>query len=256
MEVLPVQFHNKVALVTGGGGGIGRVTAVALAEAGAQVVVADVAVQAGEETARLIEDRGGRSLFIQTDVTQADQVQRMIDQTVAHFGRLDCAFNNAGIEGTLARTADIAEAEFDQLLAVNLKGVWLCMKAEIQQMLRQGGGAIVNTASVAGVVGAHSMPIYSATKHGVVGLTRSAAVEYTRSNIRVNAIAPSFTRTPMAERAFAQFPRFEEAVIRSNPSRRLAEAEEVAAAVLWLFSDAASFVTGMVMPVDGGFTAQ
>lgn len=256
MNELSVQLHNKVALVTGGGGGIGRVTALALAEAGACVVVADVAIKAGEETVRLIHDTGGRTLFIQTDVSRSDQVQHLIDETVIRFGRLDCAFNNAGIEGSLARTADIAEAEFDQLLAVNLKGVWLCMRAEIQQMLRQGGGAIVNTASVAGVVGAHSMPAYSATKHGVVGLTRSAAIEYTRSNIRVNAIAPSFTRTPMAERAFAQFPRFEEAVIRANPSRRLGEPEEVAAAVVWLLSDAASFVTGVTLPVDGGFTAQ
>jgi NAD(P)-dependent dehydrogenase (short-subunit alcohol dehydrogenase family) len=256
MNELPVQFHDKITLVTGGGGGIGRVTALALAKVGAAVVVADVATEAGEETAQRVQDTGGRSLFIHTDVTQSDQVQRLIDETVAQFGRLDCAFNNAGIEGSLLRTADIAEDEFDQLLAINLKGVWLCMKAEINQMLRQGGGAIVNTASVAGLTGAHSMPIYSATKHGVVALTRSAAVEYTRANIRVNAVAPSFTRTPMAERAFAQFPRFEEAVIRYNPSRRLAEPEEVAAAVLWLLSDAASFVTGTILPVDGGFTAQ
>jgi NAD(P)-dependent dehydrogenase (short-subunit alcohol dehydrogenase family) len=249
-------LDDKVALVTGGGGGIGRVTALALAEAGASVVVADMADEAGQETARLIEARGGRSLFVHTDVSRSAEVQNLVAETVRQFGRLDCAFNNAGIEGSLVRTADVEEEEFDQLFAVNLKGVWLCMKYEINHMIHHGGGAIVNTASVAGLVGAHSMPAYSATKHGVVGLTRTAAVEYTRYHIRVNAVCPAFTRTPLAERAFEKFPRLEEAVLRANPSRRLGEPQEVATAVLWLLSDAASFVNGATLAIDGGLTAQ
>jgi NAD(P)-dependent dehydrogenase (short-subunit alcohol dehydrogenase family) len=250
------QLQNKVALITGGGSGIGRATAVHFANAGAQVAIADLNPTGGQETVDQITAAGGDAFFVQADVAQAADVQAMIHAVVAHYGRLDCAFNNAGIEGNPARTKDTTEADFDRIIAINLKGVWLCMKHELEQMLAQGHGVIVNTASVAGLVGAHSMPAYAASKHGVIGLTRTAAVEYARKNIRINAICPSFVQTPLVDRAFAALPGLEQGVINANPSRRLAEPHEIAQAVLWLCSDAASFVNGTALTVDGGFTAQ
>ncbi len=250
------DLAQKTALITGAGSGIGRATALAFARAGANVVVADINRQAGEATSQLIRERGGRALFIAVDVAQSDQVASMIDRAAREFGRLDCAFNNAGVAGMPTRTADADEAEFDRLMAVNVKGVWLCLKYEIRHMLEHGGGAIVNTASVAGLTGAHSLPLYAASKHAVVGLTRSAAVEYARKGIRVNAVGPSVVKTPMLDGAFALLPRFVEAATAANPSRRLGEPEEVAAAVVWLCSDAAGFVNGAVLPIDGGFLAQ
>ncbi len=250
------DLAQKTALITGAGSGIGRATALAFARAGANVVVADINRQAGEATSQLIRERGGRTLFIAVDVAQSDQVASMIDRAAREFGRLDCAFNNAGVAGMPTRTADADEAEFDRLMAVNVKGVWLCLKYEIRHMLEHGGGAIVNTASVAGLTGAHSLPLYAASKHAVVGLTRSAAVEYARKGIRVNAVGPSVVKTPMLDGAFALLPRFVEAATAANPSRRLGEPEEVAAAVVWLCSDAAGFVNGAVLPIDGGFLAQ
>lgn len=250
------SLQNKVALVTGGASGIGQVTAYALAQAGAKVVVADVNAAAGEATAQIIRDKGGHALFIQTDVGNAAAVQSLIHTIIHTYRRLDCAFNNAGIEGLPTRTADAHEDDFDQIMRVNVKGVWLCMKYEIQQMVEQGGGAIVNTASVAGLVGAHSLPIYAASKHAVVGLTKSAAVEYARKGVRINAVCPTVIRTPMVERGLAALPQFMDVVKQSIPMRRIGEPEEVAAAVLWLCSDAAKFVTGATLTVDGGFTAQ
>ena len=250
------SLTNKVTLITGAGAGIGRAAALAFAQAGARLALVDVNEEAGATTATLIREAGGEAIFVRADVRQAAEVARMVQATVAHFGRLDCAFNNAGIEGPPTRTADTPEADFDQIIAVNLKGVWLCMKYEIQQMLAQGGGVIVNTASVAGLVGAHSMPAYAASKHGVIGLTKTAAVEYARKNIRVNAVCPAVIRTAMVERALDVMPQLAEGMIAANPSRRLGEPAEVAAAVLWLCSDAASFVTGAALTIDGGLTAQ
>lgn len=250
------QLSDKVTLITGGGSGIGRATAVLFAQEGAHVAVADLNLDTAEETVELIAAGGGQAFAFQADVSRAADVQAMVGEVVARYGRLDCAFNNAGIEGLPTRTMDVTEADFDRIIAVNLKGVWLCLKYELEQMVAQGGGAIVNTASVAGLTGAHSMPAYAASKHGVVGLTRSAAVEYGRKNIRINAVCPSVIDTPMVHRGFETFPQFVEATIRINPMRRLGQAEEVARAVLWLCSDAASFTNGAALTVDGGFTAQ
>ena len=250
------SLQNKVVLVTGGASGIGRVTALALAQAGAKVALADVDAAGGEATAKLIQEHGSEALFVRTDVGDAAAVQSLMQTIITTYGRLDCAFNNAGIEGLPTRTADASEDDFDRIMRVNVKGVWLCMKAEIQQMVAQGGGVIVNTASVAGLVGAHSLPIYSASKHAVVGLTKSAAVEYARKGVRVNAVCPTVIRTPMVERGLAALPEFMDVVKQSIPMRRIGEPEEVAAAVLWLFSDASRFVTGTTLSIDGGFTAQ
>lgn len=249
------NFDGKVVLVTGGGGGIGRASALAFAKAGARVAVVDRDVAAGTETTRLIETTGAQALFIQTDVTQAAQVEAMVAQVVAHFGRLDCAFNNAGIEEEHMRLADCAEDTFDRIMAVNVKGVWLCLKYELAQMLKQGGGSIVNTASVASLVGAPKMAAYSASKHAVLGLTKSAAVEYGRKNIRVNAVCPGVIRTAMFDRAVQADPKVGPAVAQLHPIGRIGEADEVAAVVLWLSSDAASFVTGHAHTVDGGMTS-
>jgi NAD(P)-dependent dehydrogenase (short-subunit alcohol dehydrogenase family) len=248
------NFEDKVVLVTGAGGGIGRGTALAFARAGARVVVADIAA-AGEETAALVRAAGGQAVFIRTDVTRADQVQAMVAQTVATYGRLDCAFNNAGIEEEHMRLADCSEETFDRIMGINVKGVWLCLKYQLAQMLQQGGGAIVNTASVAGLVGAPKMAAYSASKHAVLGLTKSAAIEYARKGIRVNAVCPGVIRTAMYERAVAADPQIGLAAAQMHPVGRLGEVDEVAAVVLWLCSDAASFVTGHAHTVDGGLTA-
>jgi NAD(P)-dependent dehydrogenase (short-subunit alcohol dehydrogenase family) len=250
-----MRFDNKVVLVTGGGGGIGRASALAFARAGAKVAVTDRDVKAGEETTAQVKALGAEAIFIESDVMQATQVQAMVAQVVAHFGRLDCAFNNAGIEEEHMRMADCDEAIFDRIMGVNVKGVWLCMKYQIAQMLTQGGGSIVNTASVAGLVGAPKMSAYSASKHAVIGLTKSAAVEYGRKRIRVNAVCPGVIRTVMFERAVLADPKVGSTVAGIHPVGRIGEADEVAAAVLWLSSDAASFVTGLAHTVDGGMTS-
>ena len=250
------QLQGKIALITGGGSGIGRETAVLFANHGAKVAIADINPVGGQETVAIITEQGGEGLFVRVDVAQAEQVENMVNEVVGRYGRLDIAFNNAGIEGHPVRTIDVSEADFDQIMAVNVKGVWLCMKYQIPQMITQGGGVIVNTTSVAGLVGTHSMPVYGASKHAVIGLTKSAALEYARKGIRINAVCPSVIRTPMVERGFAEFPQFVEATKRINPMRRLGEPDEVAAAVLWLCSDAASFVNGTALTIDGGFTAQ
>ena len=249
------MFEGKVALVTGAGGGIGRATALAFAREGARVVASDIEGAGGEETARLVEEAGGGAVHVACDVTRPTEVEGLVGAAVDAFGRLDCAHNNAGVEGAYGRTADCDEENFDRTCAVNLKGVYLCLKAEIAHMLGAGGGAIVNTASVAGVEGAKNLPAYVASKHGVVGLTRTAALEYATRGIRVNAVCPGPIRTRMLEALLEENPRMEPAMIAAVPMRRLGKPEEIAEAVVWLCSDRASYVTGQGIVVDGGFTA-
>ncbi|MAG31725.1 MAG: short chain dehydrogenase [Deltaproteobacteria bacterium] len=251
------DFDGRAALVTGAGAGIGRAIALALANEGASVVVADIAVDGGEETLRLIEEDGGRAIFVATDVSQPEQVQALVTATVDTYGQLDCAFNNAGI----ARESQLFLADtpleiFDQIIDVNLRGVFLCMKYELQQMLSQGGGgAIVNTASTMAWVASPGSPIYSASKHGVVGLTKSAAIAYADQGIRINAVCPGNTDTAILAPTKAKASSVIDALIENTPLRRLADPMEIAKAALWLGSDGASFCTGHAMLVDGGFVA-
>ena len=246
------RLENKVALITGGGSGIGRATAVTFAKEGATVVVADVNTEGGEGTVRAIKEADGEGLFVHADVSKSPDVKALVDKAVETYGRLDCAFNNAGILGTNALTPDAAEENWDSVISVNLKGVWLCMKYEIPQMLKGGGGAIVNTSSLFGLVGSECLSAYVASKHGVAGLTKTAALEYAQKDIRINAVCPGTIHTPMYERVVAGNPEVEAQFIALEPTGRLGTPEEVAEAVVWLCSDAASFVTGHVMSVDGG----
>ncbi len=250
------DFTGKVALVTGAASGIGRASALAFARRGATVVAADVDVAGGEQTAELARESGGDALFIPTDVTAADQVCALIEKTVEHYGRLDCAHNNAGLLGTPMDLAQCSEAVWDRIVSVNLRGVWLCMKHEIPPMLQRGGGAIVNTASVAGLVGVRGFSPYAATKHAVVGLTKTAALDYARRGIRVNAVCPGLVRTPMVENYTQKNPEVEAQLLLFQPLGRMGTPDEVAAAVVWLCSDEAAFVTGSAMTLDGAWTAQ
>lgn len=250
------QFEGKVALVTGAASGMGRASALAFAREGAKVVAADVVVADGEETVRKIKDAGGEAIFVKADVSKAAEVEALVKKAVDTYGRLDFAHNNAGIEGVTAQTPDCPEDNWDRVININLKGVWLCMKHEIPQMLKQGGGAIVNTASVAGLVGFAGLPAYCASKGGVVQLTRTAALEYAKSGIRVNAVCPGVIHTPMIDRLVAVQPEAEAAFLALEPVGRMGKPEEVIEAVVWLCSDAASFVTGHAMAVDGGLVAQ
>ncbi|PYV24658.1 MAG: short chain dehydrogenase [Acidobacteria bacterium] len=253
---MPRSLEGKVALITGGSSGIGRVAALAFAREGARVVLGNRRVEEGEETVRRVRETGGEALVVRTDVTRAADVEALVAKAVQTYGRLDCAFNNAGMTGDMARTAECTEENWDRTLNVNLKGVWLAMKYEILQMLNQGGGAIVNNASVAGLVGMRGGPAYSASKGGVVQLTRTAALEYAKAGIRVNAVCPGFVATPMTEEHTRTNPDLEAWIKRIQPMGRLATPEEVAEAVVWLCSDAASFVTGHPLVLDGGLVAQ
>jgi NAD(P)-dependent dehydrogenase (short-subunit alcohol dehydrogenase family) len=256
MRQMTESLAGKVALVTGGGSGIGRASACAFAREGARVVVADVAIEGGEETVRLIEESGGEAVFVKADVSKRVEVEAMVNTGAATWGRLDCAHNNAGLAEFRASTADLTEEVWDHIIAVNLKGVWLSMKYEIPQMLKHGRGAIVNTASVVGLVGVGYQPAYVASKHGVVGLTKAAALEYAKAGIRVNAVCPGAVRTPAIEWFIGSNPQLERRLKAQHPIGRLGTAEEIAATVVWLCSDAASFITGHAMAVDGGVTAQ
>jgi len=250
------KLEGKVALVTGGSSGIGRATALAFAREGAQVVVADVSVEGGQETARTIKENGGQAVFIKADVSKSGDVEGLIEQAIQTYGRLDYACNNAGIEGEQASTVNCSEANWDRVINVNLKGVWLCMKYEIPHMLKQGSGAIVNMSSVAGLVGFSNAPAYTASKHGILGLTKTAALEYAKAGIRVNAVCPGVIRTMMVERVTGGDPQVEAQLTAIEPVGRMGRSEEVAEAVVWLCSDAASFVTGHAMVVDGGLVVQ
>jgi NAD(P)-dependent dehydrogenase (short-subunit alcohol dehydrogenase family) len=243
------QLQNKVALVTGGGSGIGRATASAFAREGAKAVIADLVVKDGEETVRMIREAGGKAIFIKADVSQRSEVEMLVLKAVELYGRTDCAFNNAGISQVPTFTADCTEENWDRVININLKGVWLCMKYEIAQMLNQGGGVIVNMASGLGLVARPGRPAYVASKHGVVGLTRAAALEYATAGIRINAICPGFIST------VARDPKVEAQFIASTPMGRMGRPEEIAEAVLWLCSDGASYMTGHPLVVDGGVLA-
>lgn len=250
-------LSEKSTIVTGGSSGIGRAAALVFAREGARVMVADISEKGGSETVQMIESKGGEAMFHRCDVARASDVSNLVAATVRKWGRLDCAFNNAGVAGSMLRTADYEEEEFDRLIAINLKGVWLCMRAEIRQFFAQrSAGAIVNTASAAGLVASHSMPAYTAAKHGVVGLTKCAGVEYARAGIRINAVCPGVVDTPLVAGMIAALPRVEKALDRAEPIGRRARADEIAEAVAWLCSDRASFVTGAAISVDGGLTAQ
>lgn len=250
------SLEGKVALVTGSSSGIGRASALAFAREGAKVVVADVQVKGGEETARMIKETGREAIFVKADVSKASDVEKLISTAGRTYNRLDCAHNNAGIEGVSASTIDCTEENWDRVIDINLKGVWLCMKYEIPQMLKQGGGAIVNTSSVAGFIGFRDSPAYCASKGGIIQLTRVAALEYAARGIRVNAVCPGVIRTPMIERSTGGKQEVEAQLIGIEPAGRLGTPEEVAEAVVWLCSDAASFVMGHPMVVDGGLISQ
>lgn len=249
------EWSGKVALVTGGTSGIGRETALLFARRGAKVAVAGRREAEGNATVQLIRDAGSEGLFVKTDVSRSADVKALIDKTVKAFGGLDCAFNNAGTEGKWLPIVEQTEADWDITIDINLKGTWLCLKYELQQMLKQGRpGAIVNNSSVAGFIGSNGTATYSASKHGVLGLTKAAALEVAKNGIRVNVVCPAVIETAMADRLFGK-PDAHERAIAFHPMGRLGKTSEIAEAVLWMCSSASSFMTGQSLVVDGGFLA-
>jgi NAD(P)-dependent dehydrogenase (short-subunit alcohol dehydrogenase family) len=252
---MKISFENKVALVTGAASGLGLATAKAFAEAGAAVVLADWNEQEVRKAAKEFADQGHKSLAVHCDVSDDAQVEAMVKKTVATFGRLDAAYNNAGIQNVLAETADSPRDDYDRVMGVNLRGVWSCMKFELQQMREQGSGAIVNCSSLGGLIGGNQRGTYHAAKHGVIGFTKSAALEYATRGIRVNDVCPGMIQTPMSDKMIAegQGPELDKMLQTFVPMKRLGRAEEIADAVLWLCSDKASYVTGQSISVDGGY---
>jgi NAD(P)-dependent dehydrogenase (short-subunit alcohol dehydrogenase family) len=249
------SFVGKVALITGGNAGIGRATAIEFAKHGAKVVITGRREKEGHEVIAEIKAIGGDAIFVKTDVSKESDVEAMIKQTLETFGRLDFAFNNAGVEETLTPLANQTEETYDQIMDINVKGVWLSLKHEIPAMLKSGGGAIVNNSSIGGLVGFAMAPIYVASKHAVVGLTKAVALEYAKQNVRVNAVAPGTIETRMF-RDVASAPEVRQMLESATPIGRVGQPEEIAGAVVWLCSDGASFITGQILPVDGGYTAQ
>jgi len=251
---MPVSLQAKVAVITGGGSGIGRAAALAFAQAGAFTVVADIAPVGGEETAHLIEHAGGKAVFVRTDVTSAEDVDAMVAAAVREFGRLDCAFNNAGVVNQdNAPIAETTEAEWDRIVDVDLKGVWRCMRSECRQMVQQKSGAIVNTSSIMGKVGGPGIAAYCAAKAGVIGLTKSAALDYAGLGIRINAVCPGGVNTPMTVDASPVITEKMGLLVSATPLGRMADVREIADAVIWLCSEHASFVTGQAIAIDGGY---
>ncbi len=251
------KLDGKTALVTGAGAGIGRATALAFSVEGARIVVADIDSNDGKETVEMINDRGGEAVFIHADVSRATDVETLIDKTIETFGAIDCAANNAGINGDVALTADCTEENWDRTIGIDLKGVWLCMKYEIPQMVKQGGGVIVNTSSMGGLVGfANGAPVYVAAKHGVIGLTKTAALEYAANGIRVNAVCPGVIHTTMIDGLLQSMPDVMASLSATTPMQRIGQPEEVASAIVWLCTGEASFITGHALSIDGGFVAQ
>ncbi len=253
------RFSNKVVIVTGGGSGIGKATALKFASEGASVVIGNRNEKAGQETIKQIKEADGKASFVRTDVTREADVKQLIDHAIAEYGRLDYAFNNAGTEGDTATTTEDTEENFNRIFDVNVKGLWLCMKYEIEHMLKNGGGAIVNTSSIAGLIGFPQHGLYTASKHAVLGLTKSAALEYGAQGIRINAVSPGAIETEMLDR-FAGETKEEQQQTKDylkslHPIGRLGEPKEIAGAVLWLCSEEASFMLGQSITVDGGFTA-
>ena len=251
------MVQDKVILVTGGSTGIGRATAQILAREGATVVIADLQDAEGERTVESITAAGGRAEYQHVDVSDYDAVRALIAGIAARHGGLDCAFNNAGIEGPTAKIMELSVADWQRVIAINLTGVYICMKCELEQMLKQQrGGAIVSTASAAGLIGIPGAAAYNSAKHGVVGLTKTVALEYARQNIRVNAVCPGFIETPMLDRVTDASVKIREQLIGSVPLRRVAQPHEIGDAVAWLMSDKSTYVTGVALPVDGGWVAQ
>lgn len=250
------NFSGKVAFVTGGSTGIGRASALAFAHHGADVIIADVNTDAGLKLAAEINEVGRKANFIKCDVSKTADVKSAVDQTISKWGRIDFAFNNAGTEGLAASTADCTDENWEKVIGINLKGVWLCMKYQIPQMIKQGGGAIVNCSSIAGLIGFPNIPAYVASKHGVIGLTKTAALELAKSNIRVNAICPGVIATPMIDRFTHGDKVAYQQLAAGEPIGRVGQPEEVASVALWLCSNQSSFVTGHALAVDGGWVAQ
>ncbi len=251
---MAAQFTGKVALITGGSTGIGQAAALAFAQEGANIIIADTNIQDGEETAHRINNTGARAQFIPTDVSQATAVEALLNTTIATYGRLDYAFNNAGINVEHGPITDSTEAQWDRIISINLKGIWLCMKYEIPHMLKLGSGAIVNTSSVVGLTAGRNIPAYVASKHGIIGLTKATALDYAKHNIRVNAICPGTISTPMYERRVGTNPDTTARIISEIPLQRLGQPQDIAQAVIWLCSSAASYITGHTLVIDGGDT--
>ncbi|MFC1822880.1 SDR family oxidoreductase [Thermodesulfobacteriota bacterium] len=249
-------FEDKVALVTGGASGIGQAAALMFAREGAKAVIADIGDDSGEETVKMIKDAGGEAIFVKTDVSQSSDLEALINKINETYGRLDYALNNAGTMGQFGKTTGCTEENWDFTMNLNLKGVWLSMKYEIPEMQKQGGGAIVNTSSMTGLRGSPGFPAYDASKHGVVGLTKTAALEYAKAGIRVNAVCPSFVITPMMQGFTRGSQEALDRLAAKTPLKRIATSEDVAEAVVWLCSDASSFITGQALLLDGGLSAE